>query len=188
MEDLVNNYSKPGKLVVDLFSGTFATAIVCLKLPRHRCFVGCELDSDSFAASTEGLIETFARGVLSKKSAISGTDGGGRCWPGSSSSVGFVTSSKANEILKGVCSASTSADIIIMRHATFLEYAFVSVFLRETGYNFIESAVVSVAGKAFSAGCEMLHYFQCTATEQTLKKSEKVSSLFRMRRVCSWTS
>lgn len=74
MQEIVDEFSKPGRLVVNLVSGTFATANACLKLSWHRCFVGCKVGAECFAASTAVLAETYARQVLTEKSDASGTD------------------------------------------------------------------------------------------------------------------
>lgn len=66
MRDLVEKFSKPCELVVDPFSGTFATA--CLELLRLRHFVGCKVDVGCPAASTKALDKTYARQILGKKS------------------------------------------------------------------------------------------------------------------------
>lgn len=75
MQDIVEKFFKPGKLVVDLFSGKFATAKMCLDLPRHRRFLCCEADTECFAASTEELVETYAKQILTRKLDIFGADG-----------------------------------------------------------------------------------------------------------------
>lgn len=56
MKDLVETFSPPGEVVVDLFSGTFPTAKARLELPRHRRFLGCEVKPNCFEASIEGLV------------------------------------------------------------------------------------------------------------------------------------
>lgn len=48
MQDLVDKFSNPGELLVDLFPGTFAAAKVCLEALRHCRFVGCESYSECF--------------------------------------------------------------------------------------------------------------------------------------------
>lgn len=73
MKDLVNMFFKSDAKVVDLYSNTFATAMVCLELTRHRRIVGCKVDADCFVVSTETLVEMFARQVLNEKSYIFST-------------------------------------------------------------------------------------------------------------------
>lgn len=60
--DHVGKFSNPGEFVADLLSGTFATAKACLNISPHRRCVGLEAKADWFAASTEALMETNARG------------------------------------------------------------------------------------------------------------------------------
>lgn len=45
--ELISRFSKPGDIVVDLFSGTFSTAAACIDLPGPRSFVGCEMDEEA---------------------------------------------------------------------------------------------------------------------------------------------
>lgn len=73
MEDLVKPFSQPGALVFDIFSCTFATAKICLQLPWHRCFEGCEFALECFTASTEALVATNSSQVLNNESDISST-------------------------------------------------------------------------------------------------------------------
>lgn len=48
MEDLVNIFLKPGDLVANFSSGTFAAAKVCPDLKCHRLFLGGRVDTDCF--------------------------------------------------------------------------------------------------------------------------------------------
>lgn len=61
-------------MVVDLLYGAFATSEACLELSQHRRFVGCEVHSDCSVASTEALVGTYTRQVLTGKSDVSVTD------------------------------------------------------------------------------------------------------------------
>lgn len=70
---LYSTFSKPAELVVDPFSGAFANAKGCLKLPQHHCFMDFDVDVDCFAASTEAPVQTYARQVLDEEVDISGT-------------------------------------------------------------------------------------------------------------------
>lgn len=45
VHDFVDKLSKPGELIIDLFSGIFATAKACLEHPRHCGFAGCKVDA-----------------------------------------------------------------------------------------------------------------------------------------------
>ena len=53
IRELVKRFSPPGSLVVDLFAGTFTTAMAAHK--QGRRFVGCEIDKDLFKASIRRL-------------------------------------------------------------------------------------------------------------------------------------
>lgn len=57
IQALVNQLFKASELVVDLFSLPLGTAKACLKLQRHRRFVGSEIHSEGFAPSTGELAE-----------------------------------------------------------------------------------------------------------------------------------
>lgn len=46
MEDLARKISEPGELVVDMLSGTFATAKKCLEALKHSRFVGDIVDAE----------------------------------------------------------------------------------------------------------------------------------------------
>lgn len=74
MEDLANNLSKPGVLVVGLFSDMFMIANSSLELPRNRRIVARKSVFEFFAESTEVLAETYVGQALSKESDISSTD------------------------------------------------------------------------------------------------------------------
>lgn len=60
LKELICRFSQPNDIVVDLFSGTFSTAIACLQLPNPRCFVGCELDELCFTHSLKHVIRSFS--------------------------------------------------------------------------------------------------------------------------------
>lgn len=70
----MNNFFKPGELVVDELSGTLATTEPCLEPPRHPCFVHCDENAELFAACTKALVETYIGHVLNEKSNNSGTN------------------------------------------------------------------------------------------------------------------
>ena len=44
LKELVQRYSTAGSVVVDLFGGTFSTAVTCTTLAQTRRFVGCKSD------------------------------------------------------------------------------------------------------------------------------------------------
>ena len=56
--ELVKRFSPPNSIVVDLFAGTFTTAMAAKKLGRR--FVGCEIDKELFRAAAKRL-EEFCR-------------------------------------------------------------------------------------------------------------------------------
>lgn len=62
----------PGQTVVDHCAGIFATAEVCLFLPRHCRFVGCKIDTACFKKTFFGVVEVFVRQVLYEESNIVG--------------------------------------------------------------------------------------------------------------------
>lgn len=66
-QDVADRFSKPDELVAHMLSGTFPTAVACSEFPRQLRFVGFEVDVDCFTASTEVLIETYERQILSEK-------------------------------------------------------------------------------------------------------------------------
>lgn len=74
MQDLVNKCSKRSGLVIDLISGTFAIAKSYLELPLRFHFVGCKVDVECFAVSTQPLAGTYARKVLNEISDSLGTN------------------------------------------------------------------------------------------------------------------
>ena len=74
MSDIIEKFSKPGDLVVDPCSGTFSVAKACLLLPKHRRFVGCDLDPACLQHTEDRLIELFARQLLNPRSDISTRD------------------------------------------------------------------------------------------------------------------
>ena len=49
----LNNYSKENDLVFDAFSGSFTTAIACIR--TNRRFIGCELDPIYFEKACERI-------------------------------------------------------------------------------------------------------------------------------------
>lgn len=74
VQNVFDYFSKPGELVVHLFHDSLATVGEHQELPPHRRFTGCKDDAKYFAASTEELVETYAKKVLNKKSDMSGSD------------------------------------------------------------------------------------------------------------------
>ena len=68
--DLVAKFSPAGGRVVDLFAGTYSVARACMKLPKHRQYIGCDVDGNCFAYAEDYLVETFARQLINAKSDI----------------------------------------------------------------------------------------------------------------------
>lgn len=66
--ELIERYTSPGDIVVDLFSRTFATAVACVSLPKHRVFVGCESNEASFEVGRKRVLEAFAESLARKTS------------------------------------------------------------------------------------------------------------------------
>lgn len=61
MPDFFVKLSTPGEQEIDVFSGTFVTAKVCLGLSWNRSFVAYNVDTNYFAACTEAMLETYAK-------------------------------------------------------------------------------------------------------------------------------
>lgn len=64
MESIVNQFPKPGELLVDLFSGALVTTKTCSELSRYHLFVGCVVDAECFAAGAEEQVEMYGGQVL----------------------------------------------------------------------------------------------------------------------------
>jgi DNA modification methylase len=62
MRELICRFSMPNDIVVDLFSGTYTTAVSCLTIPTgmYRRFVGCERDKTCHAAAQGRIRRAFA--------------------------------------------------------------------------------------------------------------------------------
>lgn len=58
----LNNYSKENDLIFDAFSGSFTTAIACIRTKRR--FIGCELDPVYFEKAVERVETELRQGVL----------------------------------------------------------------------------------------------------------------------------
>ena len=61
LKELISRYSQPGDIVVDLFAGTFSTAIACFSLPQHRTFAGCEKDKRVMDTVKQHVQDRFAQ-------------------------------------------------------------------------------------------------------------------------------
>jgi len=64
MWELVEQYSNPGDIVVDMFAGTFSTARDCLSVDKARKFVGCDADANCVNTSRPGVLATYAKEAL----------------------------------------------------------------------------------------------------------------------------
>ena len=63
LQELIARFSKPRDIVVDLFAGTFSTAIACCTIPGEelRTFVGSETDADCYHVSRWHVQNVFAK-------------------------------------------------------------------------------------------------------------------------------
>lgn len=68
MMDLMAIFSRPVHLVADFGVRTLAVAILCLLLSEYRHFVGCKMDEGCVQDAVPGLVEVYARLVLSTRS------------------------------------------------------------------------------------------------------------------------
>lgn len=57
-ECLVAKLPRDDELLFDLSFDTFATTMACFELPRCLRFLGCNIDAEIFAGSTDALVET----------------------------------------------------------------------------------------------------------------------------------
>ena len=64
LKELICRFSQPGDLVVDLFSGSFSTALACLQLEHRRRFVGCEQDNACFDTARDFITKRFAECIV----------------------------------------------------------------------------------------------------------------------------
>ena len=74
LRELISRFSKPRDLVVDLFGGTFSTAVACFTIPQHRRFAGCEPDESCFKVAEENTVFRFATAIFDKSSDITLSD------------------------------------------------------------------------------------------------------------------
>ena len=63
LRELISRFSKPGDIVVDLFSGTYSTAIACMTMRDglYRKFIGCEKDATCHGSAQPLLLDCFVR-------------------------------------------------------------------------------------------------------------------------------
>ena len=70
LRELVSRFSQPKDLVVDLFGGTFSTAVACISLPEHRRFIGCEMDAVCFSRAFSYVYTRLAEVIHDGKTDI----------------------------------------------------------------------------------------------------------------------
>lgn len=63
LRKLVSRFIQPGDLVVDLLAVAILTAVACFTVPRHRLFVGWEVDPEWSCVAKEAVVRHF-EGVL----------------------------------------------------------------------------------------------------------------------------
>jgi len=68
MRELVEQYSNPGDIVVDMFAGTFAMAKACLSVGKARKFAGCDADANCVNTSRPSVLATYAKEALKGES------------------------------------------------------------------------------------------------------------------------
>ena len=59
LRQVIEYYTLPGDLVMDMCAGTFSTARACFTLEQPRRFVGCEKDGDCFQTSLDYVLADF---------------------------------------------------------------------------------------------------------------------------------
>jgi len=62
MESLVQDYSRPGDLVLDSHMGAGTTGVACIRTGRK--FIGCEIDPEAFELSCRRIEQAAKQGVL----------------------------------------------------------------------------------------------------------------------------
>ena len=67
---LINKFTKPGDLVVDVCAGTFSTMRACMEMNKHRRFVGCDKDETCSRLVQDEMICLFSKQVHNQLSDI----------------------------------------------------------------------------------------------------------------------
>lgn len=62
MESLVQDYSRPGDLVLDSHMGAGTTGVACVRTGRK--FIGCEIDPDAFSIACKRIEQAYAQRPL----------------------------------------------------------------------------------------------------------------------------
>lgn len=60
--ELIQRYSFPGALVIDMFTGTGSTAVACMLLGRS--FVGSDIDKDVVSAAKKRCVELMTKSSI----------------------------------------------------------------------------------------------------------------------------
>lgn len=74
MQDFVDKFFKPCELIMDLLPDMIATEKACFVLLQERPFIGCAVDVECLAASSEALVKTDTRLILIEQLHFSSTD------------------------------------------------------------------------------------------------------------------
>ena len=67
---LINKFTKPGDLVVDVCAGIFSTMRACMEMEKHRRFVGCDKDAMCARIVQDEMIRFFSEQVHNQFSDI----------------------------------------------------------------------------------------------------------------------
>lgn len=70
LKEIISRFSQAGDVGVDLFDGTFSTAVACFDLPEHRKFVGCEKQKRWYTHVKDHVTRRCATSVVEKASGI----------------------------------------------------------------------------------------------------------------------
>ncbi len=69
-KELISRYSKPKDIVVDLFAGTFSTAVAAMTLPAPRIFFGCDIDGNCVDRGEQRCLQAFIDVLLQPERAL----------------------------------------------------------------------------------------------------------------------
>ena len=59
LRHLIRQFTVPGDIVMDLFSGTFSTARACISVSEQRRFIGCEIDESCYNIALQYVLSDF---------------------------------------------------------------------------------------------------------------------------------
>ena len=68
---LIEKYSRPNDIVMDLFVGTGSSAIASMLLPEHRRFFGTEIDANAARTARKRVMDSFLYAAMSNKIPLS---------------------------------------------------------------------------------------------------------------------